>query len=248
MDEATLLCLLAEGELLIEGRIAWGSNYTFLGRIVPAAPGAAEAAPEGDEGVVVIYKPQRGEQPLWDFPAGTLCQRERAAWIIGRTSGWNLVPPTILRDGRFGWGSVQLFVPHDPANHFFTFQDDPALYPQLQQIVLFDLMVNNADRKSGHVLLDDSGKLWAIDHGICFHAEDKLRTVIRDFAGQPVSPELQEGVARIEHALADGPVLDELTVLLTPRELRSLRRRVQQVRQIARFPYPRSGSVPWPPV
>lgn len=238
MDEATILRVLSDGELAIDGRIAWGSNYTFLGRVCLE-----------EHELSVIYKPQRGEQPLWDFASGTLCQRERAAFLVSQMLTWDLVPPTVLRDGRFGRGSVQLFVEHDPEVHYFTFQNDPACAPQLRRIVLFDLLTNNADRKSGHVLRDADGKLWAIDHGICFHSDYKLRTVIWDFAGQPLTAEERRDLAHLAAQLADSPAAAELAGLLSARELRMLRRRVENLATSERFPLPGPGRpYPWPPV
>lgn len=154
------------------------SNYVYL---------ASLRGPAG-ETLAAIYKPQRGERPLWDFPEGTLHLREVAAYRLSLVLGWPFIPPTVLRDGPGGEGSLQLFVEHDPNRHFFEQREEPALVPQLQRIALFDYVANNADRKGGHCLLDADGRIWAIDHGLCFHAQYKLRSVIWDWAGEPAIP------------------------------------------------------------
>jgi len=161
------LTLLREGALTLVGLLPWSSNYTFLGQIT-----------RGDERLPVVYKPTRGERPLWDFRRGTLAGREVAAYEVSRALGWDFIPPTVLRDGPHGVGSVQLFVTADQDAHFFTFHEDPAFRRVLQSLALFDVVVNNADRKGGHCLRVDIGRIVAIDHGLCFHVEPKLRTVI----------------------------------------------------------------------
>ena len=162
------------------GLMPWGSNYTFLMQITN--PQTKDLPEDDREDLLAVYKPRRGESPLWDFPNGTLCLREYAAGLVADALGWRIVPPTVLRDGENGFGSVQLFIENDPDQHYFTFKDDPDCRDQLQRICVFDLITNNADRKSGHCLRDMSGHVWAIDHGICFNADYKLRTVIWDFA------------------------------------------------------------------
>ena len=159
------LHLLQTGVLEVEGLLPWSSNYTFLVRVC------------GDEEEVeAVYKPRRGERPLWDFPQGSLCERERAAFVVSEALGWHIVPPTVLREGPHGIGSVQLFVDHDPDRHYLTFKGLPAYATQLQKIVLLDVLINNADRKSGHVLLqkqanssNQADRLWAIDREIFPH-------------------------------------------------------------------------------
>src|SRR5918998_2760840 len=146
--------LLERGEIELEGLMPDSSNYTFLVRLR-----------EGDLQGLAIYKPRRGERPLWDFPRGTLCQREAAAYLVSETLGWSLVPPTVLRDGpEYGVGSVQLYIDADPRAHYFTLRgsDDEAF----KRFAAFDLITNNADRKGGHILQDREGRLWGIDHGI----------------------------------------------------------------------------------
>ena len=188
-----LLELLGGGELTLAGLIPWSSNYTFLGEVSL-----------GDESAPVVYKPIRGERPLFDFPRNTLAKREVAAYVVCRALGWDLVPPSVLRTGPHGRGSVQLFVNVDQDAHFFTFHDDPAFHHVLRALALFDLIANNADRKGGHCLRAGDGCIIAIDQGLCFHAHDKLRTVIWDFAGEPFPADLAADVTRLELDLADA--------------------------------------------
>ena len=235
---AQTLEFLRRGILEVEGLISWGSNYTFLGRVCL-----------GEREVEVIYKPRKGERPLWDFTPGTLCLRERAAFLVSEALGWCVVPPTILRDGPHGWGSVQRFIEHDPERHYFTFEGQ--FQDQLQRIALFDLLVNNADRKGGHVLIDDEDHLWSIDHGICFHSDYKLRSVIWEFAGQTISPPLREDVRRLHQTLEDphADITVDLSELLNPRELEAMKRRLGKLLQEKSFPRPGPGRhYPWPPV
>ncbi len=238
---------LAEAQSIIEagamdeevGLMRWGSNYTFLVNIV-----------RDGIGLMAIYKPRRGERPLWDFPDGTLCNRETAAYLTSKALGWTLVPPTILRDGTRGVGSVQLFIDHDPEEHYYTF-DKGRVLRQLQRMAVFDAIANNADRKGGHCLLDGDGRLWGIDHGLTFNASEKLRTVIWDFAGQPVPrailDDLQLLCGRL-HDAADG-YSQEMRELLSPIEMRMLRHRVDELLADGVFPLPGAGpNRPWPAV
>lgn len=231
--------LLETGNIEMEGYVPWGSNRTFL---VTVCPRKAE-----DDTVQAIYKPQRGERPLWDFPTGTLCLRERAAYLLSEALGWHIVPPTILRDGPHGRGSVQLFIEHDPEENYFTFQHD---YPhQLKRIALFDILANNADRKGGHVIRDEHGRLWAIDHGICFHHQYKLRSVIWDYAGEPIPAELGGSLAQLEEILLsqNDPLAKELPTLLTTTEQSALQQRLRMLRHTAQFITPGPGRhYPWP--
>jgi uncharacterized repeat protein (TIGR03843 family) len=228
--------VLQTGPLSLLGQFVWGSNYTFLATLEHAS------GP-----VPAVYKPARGERPLWDFPEGTLATREVAAYLCSRALGWDLVPPTVLRtDGPLGPGSLQLFVDADPEQHYFTFraQDKQRLRP----VVAFDWVINNADRKSGHILLAPDGHLWLIDHGVCFHSEDKLRTVVWDFVGEPIPQPLMNDLARFEHLLeSDSPLSQSLAPLLLEAERTALRLRVQRLRAEPRFPPPGRGRpYPWP--
>jgi uncharacterized repeat protein (TIGR03843 family) len=230
--------LLAEGELTIEGRLPWSSNLTFLVTVGDA--GEHDAA---DENVLqAVYKPYRGEQSLWDFPDG-LYRREVAAGMLSDALGWGVVPPTVLRqDGPFGPGSLQLFVEADYEEHYFTVLEAGGAQERLQVICAFDVVANNADRKSGHVLVGPDGRLWGIDQGLCFHVHHKLRTVIWDFAGDPVPGHV---VADLERLVAGG-LPDELEELLSPAEAEALLSRAAWLAAEGTFPEPREGHPPYP--
>ena len=227
--------LLAEGELELVGRMPYSSNATFLLDVDHG---------EGDEAVQAqgIYKPVRGERPLWDFPAG-LHRREVAAFELSDWLGWDLVPPTVERDGPFGEGSVQLFVPSDFAQHYFTIRDDPVHLLALQRLAVFDVVTNNTDRKGGHVLLGLDGEIWAIDNGLSFHAEFKLRTVLWDFADEPIPRVILDDVVR----LLDEGLPDAVADRLDPFERDAVRTRARAVVAAGRFPTDPSGRrYPWP--
>lgn len=241
-----LLPLLQSGRVEIEGLLPWSSNYAFLVRVC-----------DGPREVGAVYKPQRGERPLWDFPQGTLCLREQAAFVVSRALGWHIVPPTVLREAQHGLGTVQLYIDHDPARHYFTIEGAPALRPQLQRIALLDVLINNADRKAGHVLIEESeqpeeeARLWGIDHGICFHVDTKLRTVIWEFGGTPIPPELKDELGAMRHRLDDqgDSLRATLAELLTPAEIEALQYRLARLIERTNFPKPGAGRhYPWPPV
>ncbi len=246
MIMADILQLLQNGIIELEGLLPWSSNYTFL----------IHVCGEGEE-VTAVYKPRRGERPLWDFPQGTLCQREYAAFLVSEALDWHLVPPTVIREGPHGPGSIQLFIEHDPEQHYFTFEDSSIFQIQLQRMVLFDALINNADRKSGHVLLqegeepDQPNKLWGIDHGICFHTEEKLRTVIWEFANKPIPVDLFSDLQKFQkrlHIPAD-PIFKQLQEQLDTSEIKALRRRADRLTRRGSFPKPGPGRhYPWPPV
>jgi uncharacterized repeat protein (TIGR03843 family) len=234
-DDETLR-ILTSGEIALSGRFMWGSNYTFL----------VQVALEGNQ-VPAVYKPSQGERPLWDFDQGTLSAREVAAYITSHTLGWDLVPPTVLRaDGPAGLGSLQLYVDADPERHYFTFDDEQK--QRLRPVALFDCLVNNADRKGGHVLLDPHGHLWLIDHGLCFHVEDKLRTVIWDFAGEAIPKPLLRDVARLgAHLRQDEQLCAMYRPLLSQEEIDALSSRIDRLLTSRHFPTPDSHRpYPWP--
>jgi uncharacterized repeat protein (TIGR03843 family) len=239
LDVADVLTLLAKGELDVQGMLPWSSNYTLL----------ATVRCDGLQGLAV-YKPRRGERPLWDFPRGTLCQREVAAYVLSAALGWTLVPPTVLRDGPYGVGSVQLFIDADQEAHLFTMQKEGSFEQAIERLAAFDVIVNNADRKSGHCLKGNDGRLWAIDHGICFHVEPKLRTVLWDYAGQPLQPDTLADLRDLrEHVQSKDSFAEMLESLLSPDELRALRRRLERLINSGKHPDPGPGrNVPWPPV
>lgn len=220
------------------GIMRWSSNRTFLVSIVL------------DElSVLSVYKPRTGERPLWDFPDGTLCLREQAAFLTSQALGWQLVPPTVLREGVRGLGSFQFFVDHDPEQNYFTF--DKTFAPQLMRISLFDCLVNNADRKGGHCLLDAQGHIWGIDHGITFNSVHKLRTVIWDFAGEPISDLLLTDIEKLCVTLTDSAksYRQSLEKLLSKGEIEAFQARIQRLLKSRRYPKPGSGpNYPWPPV
>jgi hypothetical protein len=226
---------LERGELELLGLLPAASNYTLLAQL-----------DTGEEPALVVYKPQRGEMPLWDFPVGTLCRREVAAFLVSEAAGWGFVPPTVLRDGPLGPGAVQAFVPHDfGITAFDLLVAKPAV---MRSVVLFDIAVNNADRKAGHVFEDEAGALWLVDHGICFHEEPKLRTVLWDFAGCPIPPQERLPLDRLCSAL-DGDLSAALEPLLAPEEIEALRQRARAICEAECFPEPGPGrAYPWPPI
>jgi uncharacterized repeat protein (TIGR03843 family) len=233
-----VLDLLATGEMVVRGLLPGSSNYTFL----------ADVSNERFQGLA-IYKPRQGETPLWDFAHGTLCQREMAAYLVSQALGWALVPPTILRSGPYGKGAVQFFVEADFSQHYFTFRDELALLPVLRRVAAFDLVINNADRKSGHTLRDPRDRIWAIDHGVCFHVHPKLRTVIWEFAGEPLPADLAADLAGLRAQLDAGCELHgQLAGLLNGSELVALARRIEQLLDSGVFPDPdpHRRSYPWP--
>ncbi|HLF28631.1 MAG TPA: SCO1664 family protein [Anaerolineae bacterium] len=230
--------LLAHGELELQGLIPWSSNYTYLAVVT-----------QDDLQTLAVYKPCRGERPLWDFPSGTLADRELAAYVVSQALDWRLVPPTVLRDGPHGRGSLQFYIHADPDEHYFTC--GKKFPEQFKQIAVFDALINNADRKAGHCLCDADNHIWAIDHGICFHAESKLRTVIWEFAGEPIPAQLLDDVRRFRAHLSSrsDAVTKTLNRLLAREEMAALRRRADQLIAAARFPNPGSHRhIPWPPV
>ena len=221
------------------GLMRWGSNYTFLVNIV-----------HGDIRLMAIYKPRRGERPLWDFPQGTLCKRETAAYLTSKALGWSIVPPTVLREGTRGIGSVQLFIDHNPEEHYFTF-DKRRIMAQLERMVIFDAIANNADRKSGHCLLDDDEHLWGIDHGLTFNASEKLRTVIWDYSGQPIPSAILSDLEALHQRLSDDEddYSQSMAELLSRTEMRMLKVRVERLVHSRVFPRPGAGANhPWPAV
>jgi len=237
LGDVDVLSLLGSGAMEILGLLPRASNYTFLARVTG----------EGGDSLAV-YKPRGGEAPLWDFPDGTLGQREVAAHLVAGELGWPWVPPTIYREGPEGPGSVQLFVDFDPEHHYFTLL--PGREDVFRRIALFDAVVNNADRKGGHTLLASSGEIFVIDHGVCFHPAPKLRTVIWDFAGEPIDDPSLADLRRLERALDDdGSLAAALAELLRPEEVDSTRRRTAALLAQGRLPRPGTERpYPWPAI
>jgi hypothetical protein len=230
--------LLELPDFKILGLLHGASNYTFLARLGPHPPAGLQA----------VYKPARGESPLWDFEAGSLYRREVAAYELSKVLGWPNIPPTVVREkAPHGVGALQLFIDAD-RRHFLgqngTHEDEWL------RIALFDVIANNADRKSGHCLFDAADRVWVIDHGLTFHTEEKLRTVIWDFSGRSLPGELCDDVERTLIDLERGHLGKTMRELISPAELRVLKRRVRAVLDPGwRFPEPTSAwSIPWPPV
>ena len=242
LDTATtaILQALQQGHLAVQGLMPWSSNYTFLGTIR-----------HQDLQFSVIYKPGRGERPLWDFDHGSLCQREVAAYLVSRAlGGWPAIPPTVLRNGPHGSGSVQQFILTDYDIHYFTLQDDPKYQPQFQRLAIFDYLVNNADRKGGHCLLGDDGTIWAIDHGLTFHVEHKLRTVIWEYARDKIPADIYADLKAFKRSFSPSSELYQaLQCLISPREIEQFCCRLEMLLKSGRFPA-RLGmrDYPYPPV
>ena len=225
------LDLLTRGNVTVKGRMPWASNVTLLAEVTLDSRCAR-----------AIYKPERGERPLWDFPPG-LYKRELAAYLFSEALGWGLVPPTIVREGPHGEGSFQLFIEAEFEQHWFTLREDPHHRERLQKICVWDFVANNADRKSGHCLLGPDNLIYGIDNGLCFHTEMKLRTVIWDYAGEPIPKAMLDDLKRF---VKDG-VPEPLADLLDAHEQQALRVRAQALADYARFPEDRSGHrYPWP--
>jgi hypothetical protein len=228
--------LLRHGEITGAELIPWGSNYTFCVSL--------EFQGRQARGV---YKPRRGERPLWDFPSGTLYRREYAAFLASQAIGWPFIPTTLIRGGPYGVGSMQLFVDSEPIRTLRELQDNPDL--DLARIAAFDFFTNNADRKAGHVLKDAEGRLWGIDQGLCFNVDPKVRTVLLHFCGQPIPQQVYDELAAFR---ADATRCDGLTAalesLLDCDEVSAFSRRLDWMLDQGTYPT-LSGrrSVPWPP-
>lgn len=227
--------LLESGEITVEGRLVDASNATLYVSIS-----------DGDSSTKAIYKPVAGERPLWDFTDGNLASRERAAYIIDQALGFNHVPLTILREGPFGLGMVQQWIDIDEAVDLETFfrLDDP----QLREVALFDAVVNNTDRKIGHLIPDLNGHLYICDHGVTFHEEDKLRTVLWQWAGEPLTAKELEKLEELKSFMA-SETSTELKTLITNSEIIALLKRIEKLISLALFPEPNPDwpHIPWPP-
>lgn len=234
-DAPGLLALLCDGEMGPCRLTSIGSNYTFISWLVLDGRSCR-----------VVYKPRDGEAPLWDFPDGTLYKREYAAYLLSQVLRWDFVPATVIRQGEHGVGSVQLYIPAEEGSNYFTVRQ--AYIREVQRIAVFDLIANNADRKGGHCFRGRDGRIWSIDHGLTFHQMPKLRTVIWDFAGDPIPDDLLVDLERLVQELeSGGSRVGELYELLAPVEAAALRKRVDAVLMMRRFPAPRSyRDVPWP--
>ncbi|TXS51281.1 SCO1664 family protein [Streptomyces sp. t39] len=264
VSTADALTLLTEGELTVLGQVREASNAVLY----------CTVSLDGAEGHCV-WKPVAGERPLWDFPDGTLAQREVAAYELSEATGWGLVPPTVLREGPYGQGMAQLWVEADPAAELLALVDGPepgdgwkavglaevgegrtallvhADDPRLRRLAVLDAVINNGDRKGGHLLPTADGTLYAIDHGVTFNTDDKLRTLLWGWAGEPLTGEATEALTAMTGVLAEGaPLTTRLAQLLTAAEITALRARVAALLRSGTHPEP-SGewpAIPWPPV
>jgi uncharacterized repeat protein (TIGR03843 family) len=236
--EAAYLDLLATGELDIQGRLVDASNATMYCTV--SADGVEAAC---------VYKPIAGERPLWDFPDGTLAGRELAAYLVSRAGGWDVVPPTVYRDGPFGPGMCQLWIDADQTVDLVELARNGE-DARLRQMSVFDALVNNADRKIGHLLPMTSGHLYGCDHGVCFSAEYKLRTVLWQWRGKKLTPAAVAALRRSHDLLTNGDLGDELLRWLTPAEVTATTRRVERLLALKTHPYPPTDwpAVPWPPI
>jgi uncharacterized repeat protein (TIGR03843 family) len=234
-----VLTALQKGEITIQGEFLWGSNYTFSVQV-----------DHENSMLNAVYKPTRGERPLWDFPRATLARREVAAYLVSEALGWDLVPPTVYRKhAPAGPGSLQLFIEHDSEYHYFNFDDQDR--QRLRPVAVFDILINNADRKGSHILLDSDRHMWLIDHGISFHQEDKLRTVVWDFAGEQIPEELRGDLRRLRRQLSqDTQLVNNLEHYLNLQEVAALSLRIDQLLKSNCFPnpHPNRRPYPWPPV
>jgi hypothetical protein len=234
-DDDEARTLLLDGQIDLEGRMLDASNVTLLGSIRTATL-AGEC----------VYKPVAGERPLWDFPDGTLAGREISAYLVSEATGWRIVPPTVLRDGPFGPGMVQLWVDGDASVDLAAFvrRDLPAL----RRMAVFDAVINNADRKGGHIIPTTEGHVYGVDHGICFSVDPKLRTLLWRWAGKPLTAEAVQVLERLTEDLL-GDLGEQLHEHLTRREVRRTQQRVAELLRTGRHPEP-SGewpALPWPP-
>ncbi len=269
-----VLRLLREGELEVRGRLTVSSNAALvgivsappspgepgrrlgrpdglLGQLQPEAAAAADAVPDDRDLAAVVYKPIAFERPLWDFPDGTLAAREFAAFLVSEASGWGIVPPTILREGPAGPGMIQLWLDTDPATDAWQLVEDSD--PRLRPMALLDAVLNNTDRKGGHILAlgradDPDLRLHGVDHGVCFSVDPKLRTVLWAWRGTPIAAEELAVLARVRDEL-DGSLGAALEDLLQASEVEATRARLDALLETRRFPEPSEDwpAVPWPP-
>lgn len=242
LDSAATLEVLRQGEIEVVGRIIESSNNAMLVTLTRTCP-----EPQLPTTLQAIYKPTLGERPLSDFPTGTLARREVAAWHVSEAIGWGIVPPTVLRDGPFGEGMLQSFVEADPNVDVVAMvvEDDP----RLRRMAVLDAVLNNTDRKGGHILpIDGARRIHGVDHGVCFSAVPKLRTVLWGWRGDPFTADEVEGLERVRSALG-GELGKTLRALLSREEIRATARRTNGLLASGRFPLPSPTwpAVPWPP-
>ena len=237
LTKEEIIEILLHGKIDLQGQFVLGSNYTFLVELE-----------HKDISIKAVYKPSEGEIPLWDFPAETLAARETAAYLISEALEWGFVPPTVMRDkGPFGKGSIQFYIPHNPELNYFSF--DKKTRDRLEPAAVFDLVINNADRKGSHIILDENQHIWLIDHGLCFHPASKLRTVIWDFSGQPITRELVIQLEFLAKKLdTDKEFTEKLSNFLNQEEVSAIKRRILFIINHPVFPTPDTNKrqFPWP--
>jgi uncharacterized repeat protein (TIGR03843 family) len=265
--EQATLDLLTHGTLEIEGRLVDASNATLYCTIktgrpdprpemsrardtkTPKNPKSSKNVRAQQATVACVYKPIAGERPLWDFPAGTLAGREVAAYAVSRATGWDVVPPTVMRDGPFGPGMCQLWIHHDTGVDLIALSRRTD-HAGLRDMAVFDAVVNNADRKIGHLLPVAGGHLYGCDHGVCFAEDYKLRTVLWQWRGKSLPRRSVEALRRLHAELAEGPLVAALSGLLTESEINATKIRVETLLKHRVHPYPPADwpAVPWPPI
>jgi hypothetical protein len=235
LSAAEVRAVLTEGDLAIEGRLVDASNTTLYSVVT-----------QGVISLTCVYKPVAGERPLWDFPDGTLAGREVGAYLVSEATGWDVVPPTVMRDGPLGPGACQLWIDIDEGADVMALLH--SNHPGLRRMAVFDAVVNNADRKGGHLLPTPGGHIYGVDHGVCFATEDKLRTVLWQWRGTALPDDALDTLAALRIDLA-GDLGIQLKALITAREVSAVRRRVDRLLREGLFPVPGDGwpAVPWPP-
>jgi len=236
VTEKTANDILMNGDFIGGHTMPWGSNYTFM----------IWLSIEDGKCIRAIYKPRNGERPLHDFPTGTLFKRERATYLLSKKLGWPNVPLTIIRDGPYGIGSVQLYIDCDPRITYFEMRD--TLKEELAPIAAFDLLTNNADRKGGHCLVDQHGTIWSIDHGLTFHPTFKLRTVMLEYCGQQISAPLMESLESVKNAIDEkNDFYKEMLYLTSELEIEALMNRLNAMLINPTIPIlDPNRDVPWP--
>jgi len=249
--EQATLDLLATGKLEVKGRLVDASNATLYCMMRPSGASArtAKGQKNAKSTMACVYKPITGERPLWDFPAGSLAGREVAAYAVSRAAGWDVVPPTVMRDGPFGPGMCQLWIDHDPNVDLIALSRRTD-HAGLRDMAVFDAVVNNADRKIGHLLPVADGHLYGCDHGVCFAEDYKLRTVLWQWRGKTLPRRSVEALRRLKRQLTEGGLAAELAGLLSASEINAVRIRIETLLKHRVHPYPPSDwpAVPWPPI
>jgi uncharacterized repeat protein (TIGR03843 family) len=238
-DDRADLEILLRGKMELHGLMPWSSNYTFLVSLQD------QQHPE----ILAIYKPGDGERPLWDFPNRTLSLREFASYLVSQVLGWPSIPSTVMRDGPHGLGSVQRFIEAEYEAHYFNMRDIPHFAEDFRRLALFDYIVNNADRKGGHCLKGKDGRIWAIDHGLTFHVEPKLRTVIWEFCDERIPDLLLNTLAHLQCLINQPELCQVLADLITSSEIEAFRKRINRLVSTGKFPQSRAGrNFPYPPI